>query len=225
MSEGLQSEATISSEPTALQAVVVQFDAIPYDPATSPSPTDGISWLSLDNQLANGDSSHTYTWHDSTLDGTFATAFLNTTSLTFYTGTGGDGWSPQAGVNVGGLYAGFPTPANNPQNAYALIFVPDNLSSANTTSNPLSLAWNETTDTGSLGVAHTAYADYTSGGLMGAVGMTGTSAYVYGAKGIMGGVPQSEVIASVASVPEPTTLGLAISGGLVLLACSRRRRV
>jgi hypothetical protein len=199
-----------------------------YDPVTSPSASDGISWLSLNNQLANGDSSHTYTWYDSTLHGTFATVFLNTNSLTFYTGTGGDGWSPQAGVNVGGRYAGWNTLANNPQNAYALIFVPDSLSSANTTSNPISLAWDEGSGTGSLGLAHTSYTDFTNnpdpgnwwsgGGMMGSVGMTATSAWVYGAVGTMEGYPQSEVITS---VPEPSTVVL---GGVALAAAFVFRR-
>ena len=74
--------------------------------------------------------------------------------------------------------------------------------------------WDESTDTGSLGLAHTAYADNTPGGYMGSIGMTGTSAYVYGRKGTMQGVPLSETIDL---VPEPATLGLAAVGALGLL--------
>ena len=124
-----------------------------YNQATGPSASDGIAWLSLNNQLPNvdGDPSHQYTWHvDGGTDdtGTFATVFKNTTSLTFYTGSGGDGWSPQAGVNAHGYFAGWPNIANNPQNAYAIIFVPDSLTLANTTSNPISLTWDEGSGTG-----------------------------------------------------------------------------
>ena len=198
-----------------------------YNPATSPSPADGIVWLSLNNQLANGDASHKYTWHDDALNGTFATVFLKTDSLTFYTGSGGDGWSPQSGVNVGGRYAGWPALANNAQNAYALIFVPDDFSSAN----PISLAWDEDTGIGDLGLAHTAYADFTaevhdsngnyiSGGMMNTVGMTATSARVYGAVGTMEGYPLSEVIRT---VPEPSALVLGVTA-LAAIGFHRLRR-
>jgi hypothetical protein len=171
-----------------------------YNAVTGPSPTDGIAWLSLNNQLTNGDASHTYSWHDVALGGTFATVFKNADFLTF---SGGDGWSPQAGVDAWGAYAGSPNPDDNPQNAYALVFVPDNLTSANTTSNPISLAWDETAGTGSPGLARTAYADCTEFGLMTTIGMTGTSALAYRAIGTMGGVPLSEVITT--SLPEPAT--------------------
>jgi len=177
------------------------------------------SELSLNNQLANGDASHQYEWYDAALGGTFATVFLNTDSSTFatsYNGATGDGWSPQGGKAVSSIYAGYPTLANNPQNAYALIFVPDNLSSAN----PISLTWDESTDTGSLGLAHTAYADYTADGMMGLVGMTGTSAYIYGSDGTMRGVPLSEIITT---TPEPSTLGLAAAGVMGLLAFRKKK--
>jgi hypothetical protein len=193
----------------------------PYNPATGPGVSDDMTWLSLTNQLPNGDASHTYEWHDDAKGGTFATVFLQNTSLTFrtsYNGVTGDGWSPQGGIAVKWKY---PVPNDSP-NASALIFVPDDLSAANTTSNPLSLTWDESTDTGSLGLAYTAYADNTPGGYMGSIGMTGTSKYAYGASGSMKGVPLSEEI-TVASVPEPTALGMAISGILVLLACSCRK--
>ena len=185
-----------------------------YNQATGPSASDGIAWLSLNHQLANGDSSHQYTWRAD--GGTFATVFKNTGSLTFYTGAGGDGWSPQAGVNAHGRYAGWPILANNAQNAYAIIFVPDSLTSANTTSNPISLAWDEGSGTGSRGLAGTAYADLTNnpdpgnwfggGGMMGPAGMTATSASVYGDVGTMGGFPLSEEI----TVGAPTWLATPI---------------
>jgi hypothetical protein len=152
----------------------------------------------LNNQLVSS-------WYDAALGGTFAVTFRNATTLTCTTMMGGDGWSPQACADVGGVYANFSTLANNPGNAYAQIFVPDSLTSANTTSNPLTLSWNEANGTGSQGLAHTAYADFVptvnptgsydfGGGMMGAVGMTGTSQWIYGAVGTMGGYPLSETI-------------------------------
>jgi PEP-CTERM motif len=221
---------------TNLQGVLSESmsgDAIAYNPATGPRGTDNMNWVPLTNQLANGDAAHTYTWHDATLGGTFATVFKNTDSLTFWTGDGGDGWSPQSGVDVGGVYANWPKKMAtfNPQNAYAMIFVPDTLSTANTTANPLALAWDEDTGAGSLGLAHTAYADflnlvgpggYDAGGMMGAVGMTATSARVYGSVGTMSGVPYAQVIT--ASVPEPGTNALLLAGlGIVGLAVRRRQ--
>ncbi len=174
------------------------------------------NWLTLDNQLANGDSAHIYTWYDAAKGGTFATVFKNNDSLTFSTMFGGDGWSPQAGVDVGGLWPGAPTTwANNPQNAYALIFIPDTL----TAGSSITLTWNETMATGDLGLAYSAYADNTEGGRMMAVGMTGTSAYAYGAIGTMKGVPLSSVITA---VPEPASLSMLILGGAVLF--SKRRK-
>lgn len=176
------------------------------------------NWLTLNNQISNGDALHTYTWYDATLGGTFATVFKNSDSLTFSTMFGGDGWSPQAGVDVGGLWPGAPTNwASNPQNAYALIFIPDTL----TEGSSITLAWDESTGTGDLGLAYSAYADNTEGGRMMAVGMTGTSAYAYGEIGTMKGVPLSSVITA-EPVPEPSAIGLLVfgAGGLIM---SRRR--
>lgn len=211
-------------------------DAIAYNPASGPRGTDNMNWVPLTNQLANGDAAHTYTWHDASLGGTFATVFKNSNSLTFWTGSGGDGWSPQAGVDVGGVYANWPKKMAtfNPQNAYALIFVPDTLSTANTTSNPLALSWDESTGTGSLGLAHTAYADflnlvgpngYDAGGMMGAVGMTGTSARIYGSVGTMSGVPFSQVITlAAAPVPEPESYAMFLAGLGLMSVIARRRK-
>jgi hypothetical protein len=193
-----------------------------------------MTWLSLNNQLPNGDASHTYEWYDSTTGGAFATVFKNTDSLTFATsatisGTTytGDGWSPEGGIAVKSKYAGYPNGyANGPQNAYALIFVPDNLSSANTASNPLTLAWDESSGTGNSGLEYTAYADYTPGGQMGTIGMTATSKYAYGQVGTMDGYPLSEVIYTTA-VPEPSTIvlgavALAVAVGFRRLRQSKR---
>lgn len=217
---------------TNLQGILSESmsgDPIAYNPATGPRGTDNMNWVPLTNQLANGDASHTYTWYDAALGGTFATVFKNTNSLTFTTAFGGDGWSPQAGVDVGGVYAGWPGKPQatvNPQNAYAMIFVPDNLTLAGST-----LSWNEATGTGSLGLAHTAYADflelsgpggYDAGGMMGAVGMTATSARVYGAVGTMSGIPYSQTIT--AAVPEPETYAMMMAGLGLVGWMSRRRR-
>lgn len=96
---------------------------------------------------------------------------------------------------------------NNPGNAYALIFVPDDPLVALTQAQINKLA----------------YADCAPGGMMGAVCMTGTSAAGYGAIGTMSGYPVSQVITAV-PVPEADTyamlsLGLAVTGFI-----ARRRR-
>ena len=129
-------------------------------------PNDSMTWVDLTHQLVS--------WHDATLGGTFAATFKNASTNTFWTG-GGDDWSPQTGVDVGGVYAGFPSAASNPGNAYALVFVPDNPAAA------LSAAQ----------INQLAYADCTAGGLMGAVCMTGTSPAGYGSAGTMSGYPLS----------------------------------
>jgi hypothetical protein len=133
-------------------------------------PNDTMTWLTLNNQLVS--------WHDANLGGTFAAAFRNTNTNTFWTGGGGDGWSPQAGIAAGGTFYGFPVHANNPGNAYALIFIPDNPLT------PLTQAQ----------IDKLAYADFAPGGMMGAVGMTGTSVAGYGAVGTMDGYPVEQVI-------------------------------
>jgi hypothetical protein len=128
-----------------------------------------MTWLTLNNQLVS--------WRDATLGGTFVAVFLNTNTNTFYTGSGGDGWSPHAGM-AGEYYYGWPTPARNPGNTYALIFVPDN---------PLTALTQAQID-------KLAYADCSPGGMMGAACMTGTSPAGYGAAGTMSGYPVSEAI-------------------------------
>jgi hypothetical protein len=130
-------------------------------------PNDSMTWLNLTHQLVS--------WHDAALGGTFAATFKNTTTNTFWTGGGGDGWSPQAGVDAGGVYYGFPSAASNPGNAYALIFVPDDPAAALTTAQ----------------LGKLAYADCAAGGMMGGVCMTGTSVAGYGAVGTMSGYPLS----------------------------------
>lgn len=120
--------------------------------------------------------------------GLLVTSFALTTTNTFFTIAGSDGWSPSVGVDVGGVYFGFPT-APNPAsggvgNAYAMVFI----NTADPTV-PLTTAQ----------LNRLAYADCTSGGMMGAVCMTGTAAAGYtgsgvGTVGTMGGFPFSQVI-------------------------------
>ncbi|MBC7205976.1 MAG: PEP-CTERM sorting domain-containing protein [Methyloversatilis sp.] len=158
----------------------------------------GMTWLSLDHQLVS--------WYDAALGGTFAAAFRNANTNTFWTGAGGNGWSPASGVAAGGVYYGFPSAGNNPGNAYALIFIPDDPLAALTQAQINKLA----------------YADCAAGGMMGAVCMTGTSVAGYGAEGTMSGYPLSQTIT--AAVPEPETWGLMLAGLTVIGAIARRRR-
>lgn len=157
-----------------------------------------MTWLDLNYQLVS--------WYDSALGGTFAATFRNNNTATFLGGT----WTPQDGVDVGGVYSGFPVKGNNPGNAYALIFVPDDPLVALTQAQINKLA----------------YADCAPGGMMGAVCMTGTSVAGYGSVGTMSGYPVSQFITAV-PVPEADTyamlsLGLALTG---FIACRRREQV
>jgi hypothetical protein len=161
-------------------------------------PNDSMTWLTLSNQLVS--------WHDAGLHGTFAATFKNTNTNTFWTGLGGDGWSPQSGVDAGGAYFGFPKPGKNPGNAYALIFVPDNPLTALTPGQINKLA----------------YADCAPGGMMGATCMTGTSEAGYGSVGTMSGYPVSQTIT--AAVPEPETYAMLLAGLGLMGAIARRRR-
>lgn len=161
-------------------------------------PNDSMTWLTLGNQLVS--------WYDAALGGTFAATFKNTDTNTFWTGLGGDGWSPEAGIDAGGVYYGFPKAAKNPGNAYALIFVPND---------PLSALTQAQLD-------KLAYADCAPGGMMGAVCMTGTSLAGYGSIGTMSGVPASQVIT--ASVPEPGSLEMAVLGAGIVAWLARRRK-
>lgn len=114
------------------------------------------------------------TWRDDSLGGTFVASFAKNTTSTFSTQLGGDGWSPQAGIAIGGVYAGFPSSyATSIKNSSVLIFVPDDPFAALNASQIQKLA----------------YADCAPGGMMGAVCMTGTSASGYGAAGTMSGYP------------------------------------
>lgn len=161
--------------------------------------------------------------HDAARGGTLVATFAKTITDTFM----GHGWTPQDGVDIGGIFDGGPKMSNyaaSIQNAYALIFVPDHLSTASTAGNPLTLFWNETTGTGSAGLAAAAYADCTPDGMMGAVCMTATSAWVYGATGTMSGHPlmQEITLATPAAVPAPAA-GATLMTGLGLLAGIARR--
>jgi hypothetical protein len=134
---------------------------------TGTTPGD-MTWLVLDHPLVS--------WHDDALGGSFAAVFKNASTATFSTMLGGDGWSPAAGIAVGGLYAGFP--GANPGNAYALVFVPNDPFAALTPAQ----------------IDKLAYADCAPGGMMGAVCMTGTSIAGYGQTGTMSGYPVAQVI-------------------------------
>jgi hypothetical protein len=173
-------------------------------------------WLTLSNQLVS--------WYDATLGGTFAATFKNTNTKTFYnpggagehpvTADGGDFWSPQVGADVGGIYYGFPTARNNPGNAYALIFVPDNPLTALTQAQINKLAYADCVPTAAGGMMM-------GGGMMGAVCMTGTSIAGYGVAGTMDGYPVSQTIT--AAVPEPETYAMMMAG-LGLIGFMNRRR-
>jgi hypothetical protein len=166
-------------------------------------------WLTLGNQLVS--------WYDATLGGTFAATFLNTNTNTFTTMLGGDGWSPQAGVDVGGIYFGYPKPAKNPGNAYALIFVPDDPLAALSQAQINKLAYADCAPLKGPG-------GIDGGGMMGAVCMTGTTVAGYGAVGTMSGYPVSQSIT--AAVPEPETYAMMMAGlGLVGFMSRRRRHV
>lgn len=158
----------------------------------------GMNWLSLSHQLVS--------WHDAVLGGTFAAVFRNADTLTFTTMFGGDGWSPAAGIAVGGVHAGFPLAGANPGNAYALIFVPEDPLA------PLTQAQ----------IDKLAYADCAPGGMMMSACMTGTSIAGYGSAGTMDGYPVSQTIT--VAVPEPAGYALMLAGGAVVGLATRRRR-
>ncbi len=171
---------------------------------TDPS---NMVWLTLSNQLVS--------WYDATLGGTFAATFKNTNTNTFWTGLGGDGWSPSAAIAVGGVYYGFPVAANNPGNAYALIFVPDDPTAALSTAQLSKLAYADCVPTAAGGMMM-------GGGMMGSVCMTGTSLAGYGEVGTMGGYPVSQSIAP--AVPVPAAAWLFGSGVLGLAGIARRKK-
>ena len=119
------------------------------------------------------------TWRDAALGGSFVASFAKNTTSTFTATGGGDGWSPEAGVANGGVYAGFPAAYGGTiKNSSILIFVPDNPFTALTAAQ----------------IAKLAYADCAPGGMMGAVCMTATSMAGYGAIGTMSGYPVSQSI-------------------------------
>ena len=139
--------------------------------AAGSAPYYDMTQVSLGHQLLS--------WRDAALGGRFVGVFAKGNTSTFTTLAGGDGWSPQAGVANGGIYAGFPAAyAGTVQNSSVLFFVPDDPFM------PLSQAQ----------LNMLAYADCAPGGMMGAVCMTGTSAAGYGAVGTMSGYPLSQTL-------------------------------
>ena len=151
------------------------------------------------------------------MGGLLVTAFKNSNTNTFYNPGSTDNWSPQVGVDSGGIYYGFPKAANNPGNAYAMIDI--NLTdptAALTQAQIDKLAYADCTPTAAGGMNF-------GGGMMGAVCMTGTSLAGYGSVGTMAGYPVSETIT--AAVPEPSTYALMLAGlGLVGFIATRRRK-
>jgi len=171
-----------------------------YNASTGINGADNMTWLSLNYQLVS--------WYDASLGGTFAATFKNNSTNTFWTGAGGNGWSPASGVAAGGIYYGFPSAGANPGNAYALIFVPDN---------PLTVLTQAQ-------INKLAYADCSAGGIMGASCMTGTSASGYGSVGTMSGYPLSQVISmTTVPVPEPETYAMLLLG-LAFMGLSSRQK-
>ncbi len=175
--------------------------------AMSGTDASDMAWVSLSHQLVS--------WHDDTLGGTFAATFKNASTSTFWSGWGGDGWSPAAGIAVGGTYAGFPKATTNPGNAYALIFVPDTPTAALTQAQIDKLAYADCSPMQGPG-------GLLGGGMMGATCMTGTSVAGYGALGTMSGYPLSQSIT--AAVPEPPASLLALLGMAAVGAWAARRR-
>lgn len=132
---------------------------------------------------------------DDALGGVLVSTFRNSDTRTFWTGLGGDGWTPDDGVAVGGLHYGYPSKTTgiaNPGNAYALIFVNTSDPTAPLTPAQLArIAYADCVPTAPGGMQN-------GGGMMGAVCMTGTSAAGYGAVGTMSGEPFSQVITKIA---------------------------
>ena len=111
-------------------------------------------------------------------------------------------------MDVGGVYYGFPTSGNNPSNAYALIFVPDNPLSALTQTQLDKVAYADCVKLSGPGGIN-------GGGMMGAVCMTGTSHLACPGfdplpDGTMAGYPVSQTIT--AAVPEPESYAMLLAG-------------
>lgn len=131
-------------------------------------PNDTMTWLPLNNQLSSAPVTL------SGVNGLLVTTFRLSTTNTFSTGMGDDGWSPGTG---NAIYYGYP--GANPGNAYARIFI--NLA-------------NPTAALTQAQIDKLAYADCTPGGMMGATCMTGTTVAGYGTVGSMSGTPVSQTI-------------------------------
>jgi hypothetical protein len=162
---------TLNSTTGAITGLAGQLTESMTGNAVGAGPYFDMTQVPLAHQLV--------TRRDAALGGTFVASFAKTTTSTFTTFGGGDGWSPEAGVANGGVFAGFPARhASSIQNAYILVFVPDDPFA------PLTAAQ----------IDKLAYADCAPGGMMGAVCMTATSVAGHGAVGTMSGFPLSQVI-------------------------------
>jgi hypothetical protein len=144
--------------------------------ATGASPYFDMTQLTLRHQLS--------VIRDEALGGLRVSVFLNDNTLTFRNSAPGtsDFWTPQVGVEEGGIFYGAPTRQTgipNPGNAYVMVFVDPRHPTAALTQAQLDKI---------------AYADCAPGGMMGFACMTGTSPAGYGAVGTMSGYPLSQVI-------------------------------
>ena len=166
---------------------------------TTDYPGDDMTWITLSYQLSSV--------YDAALGGWLITTFKNSTTPTFSTTYGGDGWSPASGVANFAWYYGAPG-GTNPENAYAMIFVPkDDPTKALTQGQ----------------IDKLAYADCNPGAMMMRVMcMTGTTEAGYGAVGSMGGYP---VMQTITAVPEPQTYAMLLAGLGLLAGVVRRRGV
>lgn len=162
---------------------------------------DDTGWpgmYKLELKYQNNSPANPTSWYDSELGGTFAATFLNSATPTFDNGV----WKPAAGIAIGATYLGDPGVGN----AYALIFVPDN--PLNGLTQPQ--------------INKLAYADCTTGGMMGQQCMTGTSVAGYGSVGTMSGYPLSQTIT--VAVPEPETYAMFLAGLGLMGGIARRRK-
>jgi hypothetical protein len=216
----------------AAQAAIVSYDVVEtfYESMTQPNDTiftgsfqfdtdtlivsnlSGTITQSMTGMAAGEEMSEVTLSHqlssvyDAALGGLLVTTFKNSNTNTLYNGLGGDGWAPGSGMAMH-----YNWPGENPNNAYAMIFV--------NISDPTAALTQAQID-------KLAYADCTPDGMMGSVCMAGTTVAGYGILGSMDGYPVSQVItaSAVSPVPVPGALVLMMSGLLGLFGFSSHRR-